>query len=103
MSEDYVSKDLFNEALKRLEALNAASEARHEKLTAQVLARFEHDTDTIAEAVSGINTRLDDLNNRPSWSEKLITITFTVMGITVSLAAVIVAGVQVYMSLGGAK
>lgn len=41
MTDDNVKQDVFNETMKRIEAMMAASEAKHEKIAAQMQIDFE--------------------------------------------------------------
>ena len=48
MSEEFIRKDVFDAEIKRIEALIAASEARHEKLNAEIQGEIKN-----------INTRIN--------------------------------------------
>ena len=81
--------DNFDEVLKRLEALNAASEARHQAMIAEIRgevkeirATVEGCGDTLAAAVQGI------IEKRNYFSGFL--------GMVIAGAAVIIAAVQAY-------
>lgn len=150
MSDEYVRKDLYDEGIKRIEAMmaaseaqNRASEARHREYAAKQDAKYDAQIaeirgevkqireqveglsryltacvdsldDTIAAYVDGLsktvtayanttNQRIDDITKKPSLTERIVSGAFAVIGTAIGLAAVVVAGVQVYLAWKGAK
>ena len=112
MSDDYVRKDLYDEGIKRIEAMMAASEARHQAQIRELRAICEGLGDTIAAYAdmtnkridaleNAMNRRIDDLPKSGGWTEKILSGALAVTGIAIGLAAVIIAGVQVYLALKG--
>ena len=99
MSDEYVRKDVYDANMAEIRALMAASEARHERLTEEIRGevrelrgefkalsqQVEGLADTIAAYVAGFS-------NRIAWA-------FGIFGGMIGLAAVIVAGVQVYLAV----
>ena len=105
MSDEYVHKDFNDEGIKRIEAMMAASEARHQAEIRELKAIAEGLGDTIAAYADMTNKRIDALENAmnksSSWTEKILSGALAVTGIAIGLAAVIIAGVQVYLALKG--
>ena len=110
MSEYYVSKDTYDANMAEIRALIAAgnketrlmmegSEARYDAKVSEMRG----DIAVITGAISGIKDRLSDIAVKPSFEERLSSRVFMALGIAGSLSAVIIAGVQVYMSLFGGK
>ena len=66
MENEYVRQDTFEATMREIRALMAASEARHEKLTAEIRTDNENlrgEIKTINARIDGINLRLEDIKN----------------------------------------
>ena len=70
MENEYVRQDTFEATMREIRALMAASEARHEKLAAEIKADSENfkseicgEIKTINARIDGINLRLEDIKN----------------------------------------
>ena len=82
MSDNFVRKDLHDANMAEIRALMAASEARHEKIAAEIHTevndvkgelknintRIEGIVDTFSVAINNINDRIDDIKNSQSSS-----------------------------------
>ena len=68
----------------------AASEARHEKLTERILARFQRDTEYLADSISALRERQDIMERR---FDRFINIAMCVIGV----AALIVTAFPLYL------
>ncbi|MBQ2617193.1 MAG: hypothetical protein IJF90_10060 [Synergistaceae bacterium] len=92
MSENFVRKDTFEEVMKRIEVMMAASEARN----AAQIAEIRGEVKELRAHVEGLENVVlviaDQLNNK---SNKLSTL----LGVVVAGAAVIVAAVQVFVAV----
>ena len=102
MSDEFVRKDVFEEVIKRMEALNAASEARAAAQIAEIRsevkeykaqaevyrAESRRESESLASDIRGIKDRLDDMR---SW--------MGVMGFGMTFAAIAIAAVQVWLAL----
>ena len=92
MSEEYLRKDTFDETMKRIEAMMAASEARNAAQIAEIRGEVkelrEHVTgleDVVLLAVNQINDRQNRIQN--------------LLGYMIAGAAVVVAAVQVFLAV----
>lgn len=94
MSDDYVRKDLYDEGIKRIEAMMAASEARHRRYTERVLAKFERDTEYLAGHIADIKEKQAEYERR---HDRFINY----IGIVVTLCGAVVAIAQLYIALKG--
>lgn len=101
MSDEYVRKDLYDEGIKRIEAMmaaseakNIASEARHRQYTERVLARFERDTEYLAGHIADIKNKQAEYERRHDRFINYISIVITLCGAVVALA-------QLYIALKG--
>ena len=88
----YLRKDTFDETMKRIEAMIAASEARHREYSTRQDARnaaqiIEGYGDTLAAYVQSFSARSS------FWQG--------VLGVVVGGCAIVVAAVQVYLALRG--
>ena len=106
MDEVYVRKDVFEEIVKRIEAQNAASEARHLEYCARQdtqiaqmraeIAEIRGDVKALAQQGDGLGDTIvayvSGFSSRGSFWQ-------WVLGAIIGLSAIIVAGVQVYLAL----
>ena len=105
MSEEYVSKDIFNEIIKRMEAMNEAHEERTARIIEEIRGeqkrldeKIEGAIDTFVIAIQDTNKRIDDIH---SIVNGLTSKIWSVLGIMAGFCAVVIAGVQVWLSLRG--
>ena len=96
---DYVSMDVFNETMKRIEAMMSASEARHSAIMHQQAEQIEQirgEVKELREHVSGLENILlvvvDQLNNKTNR-------VLTVLGYALAGSAVVIAAVQVFVAV----
>ena len=104
--EAYVRKDMFEETIKRIEAvheaslkeiraMNAAAEARTAAQIAEIRAEVKvYRTDSRRESeslASDIKAIKDSLSDMKSWQG--------VLGFVITFSAIIIAAVQVYLAL----
>lgn len=105
MSDEYVRKDLYDEGIKRIEAMMAASEAKHrqytdrviakfERDTDRILARFERDTDSMADAINAVRDKQDAYERKHDRFINYMSILATACGVIVALA-------QLYLAFKG--
>ena len=99
MDEVYVRKDVFDVTLKRIEQMMAASEARHNAMAERQerqIAQIRGEVAALHEHVSGLeNLTLmlsDQLNSKRNTG-------LVILGYIVSVSAVIVAAVQVFLAV----
>ena len=101
MSDDYVRKDLYDEGIKRIEAMMAASEARHQAELRELKAITEGLGDTVAAYADMTNRRIDDLIDRDNAMNRRFDRFINYIGIVITLCGAIVAGVQLYLAFKG--
>lgn len=89
MAEDFIKKDVFNSEIKRMEALIAASEARHEKLNAEIKGEIKNLHTRIDGIVDSLLIAIDGIKEAQNK-------TLTMWGIIV---AVVMGIIQVGISL----
>ncbi len=101
MSDDYVRKDFYDEGIKRIEAMmaaskaeNKASEARFRQYAERVLARFERDTEYLAGHIADIKEKQAEYERR---HDRFINY----IGIVITLCGAVVAIAQLYIALKG--
>ena len=117
MDEMYVRKDVFEEIMKRMEAQNAASEARYQSMVERQehqiaefraeseafkqtmraeIAEIRGDVKALTQQVDGLGDTIvayvSGFSSRGSFWQ-------WVLGAIIGLSAIIVAGVQVYLAL----
>lgn len=99
MNEEFLRKDTFNETMKRIEAMMAASEARHREYCAIQDTKIEEirgEVKEIRQQVSGLENLLlvvtEQLNSKQNK-------TLNFMTSLIAGAAVVVAAVQVFIAL----
>ena len=92
MSDDYVSREVFDETVKRYEVMLEACEARIQKHIAKLDAQFRIQNIKNKKIIDELALRLND--NR-SHSDRLLTI----LGVCFTAASVIFAGVSLYISV----
>lgn len=101
MSDDYVRKDLYDEGIKRIEALMAASEARHQAELRELRAISDGLADTVAAYADMTNRRIDDLIERDTAIHRRFDRFMNFMMLIAGIAGAIVAGVQLYLAFKG--
>ena len=79
----------------------AENEARNHNAIAEITARMDKESAVISEAINSIKDRITDMNARSHWIEKIATTIFALIGAGIGIAAVIIAGVQVYLAVKG--
>ncbi len=101
MSDEYVRKDLYDEGIKRIEAMmatseanNRASEARHREYTNRVVADFNRIADRMADAINSIRDKQDEYDRKHDRFINYMSIVATVCGVIVAVA-------QLYMVFKG--
>ena len=94
MSNDCVRKDLYDEGIKRIEAMMAASEARHREYTNRLYADFTRTADKMADAINSIRDKQNEYERR---HDRFINY----IGIVVTVCGVIVAAAQLYLAFKG--
>ena len=101
MEDKYVQKETFDEVIRRMEAMNSASEARTAALIADNNARLEvyradsrREAESLASDIRAIKDMLSLMNSRSAVWQGLL-------GFVFGLCAVIIAGVQVYLAVKG--
>lgn len=110
MDEVYVRKDTFDETMKRIEQMMIASEARHERITAEIrgeskafqssvkadIAEIRGDVKALSRQVEGLEDTIvayvSGFSSRGSCWQWLL-------GGIIGLSAIVVAGVQVYLAV----
>ena len=92
MSENFVRKDTFEEVMKRIEVMMAASEARNAAHIAEIRGEVKELRANVEGLENVVLVIADQLNNK---SNKLSTL----LGVVVAGAAVIVAAVQVFVAV----
>lgn len=105
LDKEYVRKEVYDANMGRIEALMAASEARHERIAAEIRAenekargdikaldaKIEGFADTFTVAINATNTRLDDLKDS-------ISRTLSRQSWAIAMAGFILACVQLYIA-----
>lgn len=97
MDDTYVRKDIFDEIMKRIEAQNAASEARHLEYCARQdaqIAEIRGEVRELSAKVDGNNARLDDMNAKLDRMIASSALRWTIFGLCVTLGSVAIAIIQ---------
>lgn len=94
MSED-------DEGIKRIEAMIAAGEARHQAEIRELRAISEGLGDTVAAYADMTNRRIDDLIERDNAMNRRIDRFMNYIGLVITMCGVIVAAAQLYIVLKG--
>ena len=87
--------------MREIRALMSESEAKHRAETAEIrgeIKEIRRQTEGFADA---FGIAINNINHRLDGREKWQMLIFSVMGLAITLAAVVVAGVQVYLALRG--
>ncbi len=94
--------------MREIRALMAASEAKHNEIAARQNAQIAEIRGEIKEIrrqtegfADAFGIAINNINHRLDGREKWQMLIFSVMGLAITLAAVVVAGVQVYLALKG--
>ena len=108
MSEEYVRKDTLEATMREIRALMSESEARHRAEIAEIrgeIAEIRGEVKAINAKTEGFadtfTIAIGDITERLSSRERVLGCVFTLMGLSVTLSAIIVAGLQVYLAVRG--
>lgn len=90
MSEAYVSEKIYNEGLKRIEALMAASEARHEKIMTELKGTDRILEVKIDDSLNTFSLLFDELRDSLNRQFTTLSIIIGVIGVVFTAAAITV-------------
>lgn len=117
MADEYVRKDVYAESIRRMEEMMAASEARHERLTAEIRSEFKAFQSAVKADIQEIRGEVKDIRGDvKALSQQVDGLGDTivayvsgfsskgsfwqgVLGAIIGLSAIVVAGVQVYLAV----
>lgn len=94
MSDDYVRKDIYDANMAEIRALMAASEARHERLNAEIRGEVKELRQKLEGDTNLIVSIYDSMNNAINWGIAIMAFLFVVIQLAITL-------VPYFLKLGG--